>query len=147
METVEADGEYGRTSIRTTQASELYTEETNHAQSVWMSHGDKVAELPEGFQPVATSEKVHICAFCMVTPFANHWRQCAAWLAEGCAAPEQLRRTGLPACLLHDNRCTSVCTWRSFSFAAHSWMSLHMQLCSRGPHHCRAFLAAVTQYL
>ena len=59
VETVEADGEYGRTSIRTTQASELYTEETDHAQSVWMSHGDKVAELPEGFQPVATSEKVH----------------------------------------------------------------------------------------
>ncbi len=58
VETVEADGEYGRTSIRTTQASELYQEETDHAQSVWMSHGDKVAELPEGFHPVATSEKV-----------------------------------------------------------------------------------------
>ena len=71
METVEADGEYGRTSIRTTQASELYTEETNHAQSVWMSHGDKVAELPEGFQPVATSEKVHICTSCMAFSFVN----------------------------------------------------------------------------
>ncbi|CAL5221810.1 g4066 [Coccomyxa viridis] len=62
VETVEADGEYGRTSIRTTQASELYQEETDHAQSVWMSHGDKVAELPEGFHPVATSEKGTIVA-------------------------------------------------------------------------------------
>ena len=59
VETMEADGEYGRTSIRTTQASELYQEEIDHAQNVWMSHGDKVAELPEGFHPVATSEKVH----------------------------------------------------------------------------------------
>ena len=75
METAEADGEYGRTSIRTTQASELYTEETNHAQNVWMSHGDKAAELPEGFQPVATSEKVHICTSRMVLPCVK-CRQC-----------------------------------------------------------------------
>jgi GMP synthase (glutamine-hydrolysing) len=58
VETVETDGEYGRTSIRTTQASELYREETDHAQQVWMSHGDKAVRLPDGFQPVATSEKV-----------------------------------------------------------------------------------------
>ena len=78
METVEADGEYGRTSIRTTQASELYTEETNHAQSVWMSHGDKVAELPEGFQPVATSEKVHIRTFYTTFSRMKYRQQCAA---------------------------------------------------------------------
>ena len=78
METVEADGEYGRTSIRTTQASELYTKETNHAQSVWRSHGDKVAELPEGFQPVATSEKVHIRTFCTTFSRMKYRQQCAA---------------------------------------------------------------------
>jgi GMP synthase (glutamine-hydrolysing) len=44
-------------SIRTTQASELYKEETDHAQCVWMSHGDKAVRLPDGFQAVATSEK------------------------------------------------------------------------------------------
>ena len=58
VETVEADGEYGRMSIRTTQASELYREEQDHAQLVWMSHGDKAVQLPPGFQPVATSEQV-----------------------------------------------------------------------------------------
>ena len=72
VETVEADGEYGRTSIRTTQASELYQEETDHAQSVWMSHGDKVAELPEGFHPVATSEKVRSVSICCVHVW-YHW--------------------------------------------------------------------------
>ena len=62
VETVETDGEYGRTSIRTTQASELYREEADHAQQVWMSHGDKAVQLPDGFQPVATSEKVSSAA-------------------------------------------------------------------------------------
>ena len=74
METVEADGEYGRTSIRTTQASELYQEETDHAQNVWMSHGDKAAELPEGFQPVATSEKV-LCIKAPVRLSFDHDRE------------------------------------------------------------------------
>ena len=77
METVEADGEYGRTSIRTTQASELYIEETNHVQTVWMSHGDKVAKLPGGFQPVATSEKVHICTLRTVFPCVNLGDMCS----------------------------------------------------------------------
>lgn len=58
VQTVETDGEYGRMSIRTTQASELYSDETDHAQMVWMSHGDKATRLPDGFQAVATSEKV-----------------------------------------------------------------------------------------
>ena len=54
---MEKDGEYGRMSIRTTQASELYRDETDHAQMVWMSHGDKAVRLPDGFEPVATSEQ------------------------------------------------------------------------------------------
>ncbi len=58
VQTVETDGEYGRMSIRTTQASELYRDEGDHAQMVWMSHGDKAVRLPDGFQAVATSEKV-----------------------------------------------------------------------------------------
>ena len=73
VETVETDGEYGRMAIRTTQASELYREEADHAQCVWMSHGDKAVQLPPGFQPVATSEKVRRCssaAACML--FSKH---------------------------------------------------------------------------
>ena len=61
VETEDTDGEYGRMSIRTTQASELFKEETDHIQNVWMSHGDKAVRLPEGFQAVATSERVSCC--------------------------------------------------------------------------------------
>ncbi|BDA43210.1 GMP synthase [glutamine-hydrolyzing] [Coccomyxa sp. Obi] len=62
VQTVEKDGEYGRMSIRTTQASELYRDETDHAQMVWMSHGDKAVRLPDGFEPVATSEQGTVVA-------------------------------------------------------------------------------------
>ena len=54
----ENGGEYGRMKIRTTQDSELFSYETEHTQTVWMSHGDEVVKLPEGFRPVATSEQV-----------------------------------------------------------------------------------------
>ena len=55
----ENGGEYGRMKIRTTQDSELFSYETQHTQTVWMSHGDEVVKLPEGFRPVATSEQVN----------------------------------------------------------------------------------------
>ncbi len=72
METVETDGEYGRMAIRTTQASRLYQEEENHAQCVWMSHGDKAVQLPPGFQPVATSEKVSSSAAACMPALIAH---------------------------------------------------------------------------
>ena len=53
----ENGGEYGRMAIRTTQASTLFSYEESHSQQVWMSHGDEVIKLPEGFQSVATSEQ------------------------------------------------------------------------------------------
>ncbi|KAK9813501.1 hypothetical protein WJX73_002822 [Symbiochloris irregularis] len=55
-------GEYGRMAIRTTRASTLYSYEEVHKQQVWMSHGDEVTRLPEGFQAVATSEQGAIVA-------------------------------------------------------------------------------------
>lgn len=61
-------GEYGRMAIRATSGSQLYayvTEEHDvHTESVWMSHGDSIDKLPEGFQAVATSEQVHDGATC-----------------------------------------------------------------------------------
>ena len=51
-------GEYGRMKIRTTQDSRLFSYESDHSQSVWMSHGDEVVTLPPGFAAVATSEQV-----------------------------------------------------------------------------------------
>ena len=54
----ENGGEYGRMKIRTNQDSKLFSYETDHTQTVWMSHGDEVVKLPEGFKAVATSEQV-----------------------------------------------------------------------------------------
>ena len=56
VEAAAKGGEYGRMAIRTTQASDLYAEETDHTQQVWMSHGDEAVALPEGFTAVATSD-------------------------------------------------------------------------------------------
>jgi len=55
VEAAARGGEYGRMGIRTTQASRLYAEETEHTQQVWMSHGDEAVALPAGFSAVATS--------------------------------------------------------------------------------------------
>ena len=55
-------GEYGRMTIRTTQGSQLFSYETEHTQSVWMSHGAEVVQLPPGFKAVATSEQVRASA-------------------------------------------------------------------------------------
>jgi GMP synthase (glutamine-hydrolysing) len=68
----EGGGEYGRMAIRTTPASLLYTGEADAKQQVWMSHGDEAVRLPEGFEPVATSEQVRglpICHFNVVRTY------------------------------------------------------------------------------
>ena len=58
----ENGGEYGRMVIRASGGSQLYAYDSSehgvHKESVWMSHGDSIDKLPEGFQPVATSEQV-----------------------------------------------------------------------------------------
>ena len=58
VKAADGGGEYGRMAIRSTQASSLYSAETEHKQQVWMSHGDEAVRLPEGFTSVATSEQV-----------------------------------------------------------------------------------------
>ena len=58
MKAADGGGEYGRMAMRTTQASSLFAQETEHTQQVWMSHGDEAVRLPEGFTSVATSEQV-----------------------------------------------------------------------------------------
>lgn len=59
-------GEYGRMLIRASGGSQLYAYDSSehgvHKECVWMSHGDSIDKLPEGFQPVATSEQGVIVA-------------------------------------------------------------------------------------
>jgi GMP synthase (glutamine-hydrolysing) len=56
--------EYGRASVHLEQASELFHGfGTGEELAVWMSHGDRVESLPEGFRCVGTSAN---CPFCAV---------------------------------------------------------------------------------
>jgi GMP synthase (glutamine-hydrolysing) len=54
-------GEYGRTEITADTASELFAGVPRES-TVWMSHGDKVARLPSGFEALAQSRPCPIAA-------------------------------------------------------------------------------------
>ncbi|HYF22103.1 MAG TPA: glutamine-hydrolyzing GMP synthase, partial [Caulobacteraceae bacterium] len=49
--------EFGRADIVITRESPLFAGigAVDHREPVWMSHGDKVTAIPEGFEPIATS--------------------------------------------------------------------------------------------
>ncbi len=51
-------GEFGRADVEIKEASPLFDGvwEVGQRYPVWMSHGDRVTELPEGFKVIATSE-------------------------------------------------------------------------------------------
>jgi len=51
--------EYGHAEVELTETNGLITEAT---QNVWMSHGDKVSELPAGFKIIAKSKNAPLCA-------------------------------------------------------------------------------------
>ncbi|MCT2536779.1 glutamine-hydrolyzing GMP synthase [Aquibacillus koreensis] len=53
--------EYGKADIQVTANAKLF-EGTPHAQTVWMSHGDKIIEAPAGFTIDATSQSTPVAA-------------------------------------------------------------------------------------
>lgn len=57
-----ASREYGRAHIKMLQASPLLAGVTDNSQ-VWMSHGDTITALPEGFELVASTESIETAAF------------------------------------------------------------------------------------
>ena len=52
------DREFGRAEIRIARESPLLEGlgDAGHSEAVWMSHGDKITAIPEGFEVVATSD-------------------------------------------------------------------------------------------
>ena len=54
--------EYGETKIKLTRKSRLFDGITQSELNVWMSHGDVVEKLPEGFEITAISQSGHIAA-------------------------------------------------------------------------------------
>ena len=55
-------GEYGRTGLQVLDSSGLFREMPTE-QTVWMSHFDSIAELPEGFVATAKTDDIPIAAF------------------------------------------------------------------------------------
>lgn len=55
--------EYGRAHISVQAASDPLFEGMSHSSQVWMSHGDTITNLPEGFEVIASTEDVVNAAF------------------------------------------------------------------------------------
>jgi GMP synthase (glutamine-hydrolysing) len=56
--------EYGETKVKRTGESRLFKKVSSYFK-VWMSHGDVVEQLPEGFETIAVSENNHVAAMQM----------------------------------------------------------------------------------
>lgn len=55
--------EYGRMDIEVEKSCGLFgSKSVGHKQVVWMSHGDEVAKLPDGFEVVARSQQGSVAA-------------------------------------------------------------------------------------
>ena len=55
-------GEYGR-AILTTVAANALTKDIEPGAQVWMSHGDTITSLPDGFNIIASTDKVPVAAY------------------------------------------------------------------------------------
>jgi GMP synthase (glutamine-hydrolysing) len=53
--------EYGKASLHIDDREDLFAG-LNGSTSVWMSHGDALTKLPQGFEPIAHSDNAPICA-------------------------------------------------------------------------------------
>ena len=55
--------EYGRTEIQILADKAIFEGfDTNQKKTVWMSHGDKIEQLPEGFEVLAKTDNTPYCA-------------------------------------------------------------------------------------
>ena len=55
--------EYGRASLSHLDTHAHLFKEMTHGSQVWMSHGDTIKELPEGFDVIASTPSVRIAAY------------------------------------------------------------------------------------
>ena len=56
--------EFGRAMLDITDSSPLFDGIAESAVQVWMSHGDRVNKLPDGFAVIGTSENAPLCGDC-----------------------------------------------------------------------------------
>ena len=63
--------EYGSAKIKQTEQTSLLFSDLSEALDVWMSHGDRISETPDGFQILANSDNSPIAA--MADPDRNYY--------------------------------------------------------------------------
>ncbi|MBK7967882.1 MAG: glutamine-hydrolyzing GMP synthase [Bacteroidetes bacterium] len=55
--------EYGRAHLSTTNGTPSLLKNVSASSQVWMSHGDTITEIPEGFEIIASTETVKVAAY------------------------------------------------------------------------------------
>ncbi len=55
--------EYGKTLLKRTATDDVFLENIPENSQIWMSHGDSILSLPEGFEILATTESIPVAAF------------------------------------------------------------------------------------
>ncbi len=55
--------EYGKANLRNIQQTDPLFREVSGDSQVWMSHGDTIMQLPEGFELLAKTESINVAAF------------------------------------------------------------------------------------
>ena len=55
--------EYGRARLQSVNQADAFMKGIQDGSQVWMSHGDTVAQLPEGYQVIASTASVKVAAF------------------------------------------------------------------------------------
>lgn len=55
--------EYGRASMSVNDDTDVLMQGVSTKSQVWMSHGDSILELPEGFEVLATTDSIPVAAF------------------------------------------------------------------------------------
>ncbi|MCH5690201.1 hypothetical protein LWM68_41800 [Niabella sp. W65] len=55
--------EYGRASMSVSDETDVLMHGVSVKSQVWMSHGDSILELPEGFEVLATTDSIPVAAF------------------------------------------------------------------------------------
>ncbi|MCH5245346.1 MAG: glutamine-hydrolyzing GMP synthase [Muribaculaceae bacterium] len=112
--------EYGRAHLSEINGNDPLFNDINVGAQVWMSHGDTITALPDGFTPIASTEKVKIAAY------RNENRR--AW---GVQFHPEVYHSQCGMALLRNftvGICGATCDWSAASFIDTTIDALRKQL-------------------
>ncbi len=121
--------EYGRANLETVDTKNpLFCGFEQHSQ-VWMSHGDTITAIPDGFECIASTKDVKYAAYYSASPFGNADKSSPMFAVQ--FHPEVFH--SLQGTLLLKNFVVDVCgsrqEWSAASFVDTTVAELKQQLC------------------